>query len=318
MLPLAQQDSPNMPSNDYPLTLNTGRIRDHWHTMTRSGKSPSLSAHIAEPFLEIHPTDARVADIDPADLVRVNSPHGDVILRAVVTDRVQQGNLFAPIHWTSIWASKGRIDTLVPQHTDPYSGQPELKRSQVSITKFKQDCFGFAVSVNKPNMNTDDWAQAQTKTGWRVEFSCDQTPDDFETFARQMLGQPNAQSICYSDQKRGLNRIAFVVDGVVVGAVFTASTPVQLSRQFVVDAFDQTTDETILAGVAGANGIDPGPTVCSCFNVGVNTLIQSIETGDAVTIEDIGTLLQAGTNCGSCRPELANLLHKTRPKIAAE
>jgi assimilatory nitrate reductase catalytic subunit len=318
MLPLALQESPNKPSTDYPLTLNTGRIRDHWHTMTRSGKSPSLSAHIAEPFLEIHPIDAKTANIKPADLVLVNSPHGEVVLRAVVTDRVQMGNLFAPIHWTSIWASKGRVDTLIPEHTDPLSGQPELKRTQVKVKKFTQECFGFAISVNKPNMNSHYWAQAQTKTGWRVEFSRDKAPDEFETFARQLLGQPTAEAVCYTDKKRDQNRIAFVVDGVVVGAVFSARRPVQLSRQFVVDAFDQITDETILAGVAGANGIDPGPTVCSCFNVGVNTLIQSIETGDAVTIEDIGTLLQAGTNCGSCRPELANLLHKTRPKIAAE
>ncbi|WP_281285590.1 molybdopterin dinucleotide binding domain-containing protein, partial [Mesorhizobium norvegicum] len=74
-------------SPDYPLILNTGRIRDHWHTMTRTGKSPRLSQHIAEPFVEIHPADAQHFGIGDADIARVSSPRGDVLVRALVTAR---------------------------------------------------------------------------------------------------------------------------------------------------------------------------------------------------------------------------------------
>ncbi len=318
MVPIASKDSVNVTSADYPLTLNTGRVRDHWHTMTRSAKSQKLSAHIAEPYLEIHPSDAAALEIEAATLVHVDSPHGSATLRALITKRVQKGQVFAPIHWTSLWAADGRIDTLVPSVCDPFSGQPELKRAAVRVSPFGASCYGFAVSTAEPTPTSQYWAKAETKGGWRMELACAATPLDFEAFARDQLNEPDAQAVVYSDAKRGQSRVAFVKEGVVVAAMFMAPTPVQLSRQSVVDQFDATADPTILAGVSGAQGMDPGPTICSCFNVGVNTLVEAIETGEAVTLDQLGGVLQAGTNCGSCRPELANLLTLHSSKIAAQ
>lgn len=318
MLPIAASNSPNVTSETYKLVLNTGRIRNHWHTMTRSAKSVSLSEHVAEPFLEIHPKDASSLGIETADLVAMTSPHGDVVLRALVTDRIQCGQVFAPIHWTSIWASKARVDTLIPSFTDPASGQPEFKRTPVNVKKLDLSCYGFAIGLNEPKSDTDYWAKAQTKTGWRVEFAAAEMPLDFEQFARAQLDQLGADSVTYADENRGQKRIAFVKNGVVVGAMFVAPTPVQLSRQFVVDCFDSVADSSILAGVSGAAGIDAGPTVCACFNVGVNTLIDAIQSGRVSTTDQISSILLAGSNCGSCRPELANLLNRHQPKIAAE
>ncbi|RVC22148.1 nitrate reductase, partial [Mesorhizobium sp. M7A.F.Ca.AU.002.02.1.1] len=129
-------------SPDYPLILNTGRIRDHWHTMTRTGKSPRLSQHIAEPFVEIHPADAQRFGIGDADIARVSSPRGDVLVRALVTARQRQGSLFAPMHWTDQFSAKGRLDTLTAPLTDPISGQPALKHVAVRIEKFAAKAFG--------------------------------------------------------------------------------------------------------------------------------------------------------------------------------
>jgi assimilatory nitrate reductase catalytic subunit len=78
-------------TEDFPLILNTGRVRDQWHTMTRTGKSPRLSQHLALPFCEIHPTDAARLRVEPADLVTIATPHGEVILRALVSPRQAKG-----------------------------------------------------------------------------------------------------------------------------------------------------------------------------------------------------------------------------------
>jgi assimilatory nitrate reductase catalytic subunit len=85
-------------TDDFPLILNTGRVRDHWHTMTRTGKSPRLSQHLAEPFCEIHPSDAARLRVEPADLVTIATPHGEVVVRALVSPRQAKGSVFAPMH----------------------------------------------------------------------------------------------------------------------------------------------------------------------------------------------------------------------------
>jgi assimilatory nitrate reductase catalytic subunit len=106
------------------LTLNTGRVRDHWHTMTRSGKSQRLSQHIAEPYVELHPQDAASHDIRDADLVCVSTGLGAVLVRALISQRQTPGSIFIPMHWNDQFAAKARVDALVPSLTDPISGQP--------------------------------------------------------------------------------------------------------------------------------------------------------------------------------------------------
>lgn len=318
MLPISPRTSPNISDAQYPFVLNTGRVRDHWHTMTRSAKSPKLSAHMAEPFLEIHPDDAAKLGIGVAELVKVSSTLGTALLRALVTPRVQVGQVFAPIHWTSLWAAQARVDVLVPSECDPLSGQPELKRTAVKIAPYSVARYCFAVSKTNPTPTSVYWAKAQTAHGWRMEAATVGTPLDFEQYARAELNISDAKAVVYSDAKRGQDRVAFVKDGKLVAAMFMAAGPVQLSRQVVVDEFDQMNTASVLAGVSGTDTPDAGATICSCYNVGVNTLIAAIETGNAVSLDALGDLLQAGTNCGSCRPELANLLTAHRPQIAAQ
>src|SRR5262249_31913673 len=117
----------------FPLVLNTGRVRDHWHTMTRTGKSPRLSQHLAEPYAEIHPQDALRLGIGDADLVRVASSEGSILVRALISARQADGTVFVPMHWTDQFATRARVDELVPALTDPTSGQPASKHVAVRI-----------------------------------------------------------------------------------------------------------------------------------------------------------------------------------------
>ena len=319
MLPLAPRPSRNQTNRKYDLLLNTGRVRDHWHTMTRTAKAPKLNQHIVEPYVEIHPLDAAARGLCVADLVVIESPHGEMVARAKITDRTPRGVVFAPMHWTGQWASKGRVDAVVAAEVDPVSGQPELKRTAVCLRNFQPSWYGFAVSRTKPERETGYWAMARTAHGWRIEMAGTDTPDDWEVRARRLLNVRDAQAISYTDAGHGQTRIAFSEGGRLVAALFVGPEPVAASRGYLSEALsDRKMSPQILAGRAGADRPDPGAIVCSCFNVGINTIVAAIEKQHLTSVDAIGKALQAGTNCGSCRPELLGILQNKIAKVAAE
>src|SRR3954465_2850720 len=129
-----------------PLRLNTGRIRDQWHTMTRSGESPRLGQHLPEPFVEVHPDDALKFGVADGDFARVTTDYGQCTLRVVVSERQQRGMLFAPIHWSQDNPAGRRIGAMVAPFTDPFSGQPENKATPASIMPYDLVFSGFALS----------------------------------------------------------------------------------------------------------------------------------------------------------------------------
>ncbi len=287
--------------------LNTGRIRDQWHTMTRTGLAPSLNQHIAEPFLEIHPDDAAALGLAPAVLARVTSPQGTAILRVLVTDRVQRGQVFAPMHWTGKTAPTGRIDALVAPVTDPLSGQPESKASVVTIAAFAPAWYGFAVSGAPMVPKADYWARARHEGGWRCELAGLDMPASWEAYARALFDLPEATCLSVEDRIRGTYRLALMEGARALAALFIAPDPVTLARGHVAAQMGAD-GAALLAGRPAQGMLDPGPTICACLNVGRNTILHAIATGGLRTVDQIGAALQAGTSCGSCRPELATLL----------
>ncbi|MBM9595820.1 molybdopterin-dependent oxidoreductase [Roseitranquillus sediminis] len=317
MVPVAHRAPAAAPSPAYPFRFNTGRIRDQWHTMTRTGKSPRLSQHLAEPFLEVHPDDARRIGVRPAHLVRVKSPQGSAILRALVTPRVRRGEVFAPIHWTSETASQARVDALVAPVVDPVSGQPELKAAVVSVAPFPAAWYGFAVSATELSPATAYWARARTATGWRAELAAKTVPDCWESFARDLFATSRGDVTSVLDRGRGLARVALTEGGRLVAALFAAPEPVAVSREHLA-ALLGGDGRAALAGRPGDDVPDPGATLCACINVGANAILAAIETQGLMSVEAVGAALQAGTNCGSCRPEIAALIASARRKEAAE
>ena len=129
-----------------PLRLNTGRIRDQWHTMTRTGMSQRLGAHLPEPFVEVHPDDAARRGLADGSFARVTTDHGQCTLKVVVSARQQRGMLFAPIHWSEANASAARVGALVAPIIDPFSGQPEAKATPASILPYEYVFRGFVLS----------------------------------------------------------------------------------------------------------------------------------------------------------------------------
>ena len=301
----------------YPFRLNTGRIRDQWHTMTRTAKAPRLNQHLGEPFLEIHPHDATALGIAPATLVRVTSPTGTCILRALVTDRVQPGQVFAPMHWTAETAPSGRIDALVPGIVDPLSGQPESKAAVVALAPYDAGWFGFAVSTGAMSPDCAYWARSRVEAGWRAELAGQEMAHDWEAEARRLFAMPDAHCQSIHDAASGTARIAFLDGDRLLAALFVGRAPVALSRDHLASQLGQIA-KAPLSGRPSADMPDPGAVVCACLNVGVNTIGAAIASGQATTVAQVGTCTGAGTNCGSCRPEIAVLLARAQRLEAAE
>ncbi|MDQ0457872.1 nitrate reductase [Rhizobium paknamense] len=335
----------------FPLVLNTGRVRDHWHTMTRTGKSARLSAHLAEPFVEIHPRDAAGLGIAEADLVQVESAHGGaVIVRALLTDRQKPGRLFIPMHWTGETAARARIDSLVPAVTDALSGQPALKHVPVKARRYQAAAYGFAIrafpgkvgtgfpsgnaqeqrarafpcfretlkrsSASKPDLKgLSYWALAKADGGYRAELAFDAAVD-WEDWAREAfaLGK-NAEMIGYHDAASGDARLAFFEENRLVAAVFVSRQPVAVSRDWASEqlAQDFSDRRARLSVIAGRPGAGAVDRgAIVCACFSVGVnQITDCLRKGCTTVEDVGRQLSAGTNCGSCRTEIRRLIDKT-------
>jgi assimilatory nitrate reductase catalytic subunit len=313
---IALQAPAPLPSDaDFPLRLNSGRVRDHWHTLTRSGRSARLSAHLAEPFVELHPDDAAARGIADAELVRVRSARGEVLLRALISDRQMAGAIFVPIHWTDQFAARARIDTLIAARLDPHSGQPAFKSGCAEVERLPVACYGFALLRERPStLDCSYWAIARCNGGWRLEFACRRLPSEPSHWARRLLGTPPAQPLlAYRDGAAGDQRFAWFDGERLAGLLLLAPQPVAVARSLLVDVFDQPfTDRKeryrIIAGRAAADRADPGALVCACFGVGVNPILAAARSGACLSVQQVGEQLQAGSNCGSCRAEIGALL----------
>lgn len=313
-------------NTEFPFTLNTGRIRDQWHTMTRTGKSARLSAHLAEPFAEIHPRDALDYDIRDADLVDLVSETGaHVIVRALLTDRQARGSIFVPMHWTGETAALGRIDALVPSRTDPVSGQPASKNVAIAARPYRAPVYGFVVCTNRPDQAALPfayWALARAEGGHRLELAGESPHEGWELWARAAFSLPaGADMVGYVDTVGGGTRLAFFDGQQLLAALFLSDRPVAVSRQWAISQLtaehpDRSARSRVIAGRPAAGQIDKGAIVCSCFSVGINEIAASIRSGCG-TVEAVGQAVNAGTNCGSCRAEIRRIIDAQRP-IAAE
>lgn len=124
-----------LPDDDYPFVLNTGRVQHQWHTLTKTGKIAKLGKLDPGPFVEINPEDAVRYSISDGGAVEITSRRGRAVLPAVVTDRVMPGNCFAPFHWNDLFGDDRAINAVTNDAVDSASLQPELKVCAVALTK---------------------------------------------------------------------------------------------------------------------------------------------------------------------------------------
>ncbi len=298
--PVAKSDSV------YPFRLNTGRYRDQWHTMTRTGLSPVLSQHRREPLLEVHPSDAAEHGLSDGGLARVTTMQGDVIYRVQFSEGQRRGELFVPMHWTDAMAGAGRSNRLPDQGTDPVSGQPGFKNSAAALAAVEPEWRAFLVTVQTPQIEgLLYWTRARIKGGWLYELAGDDTIN-----ADVLL--PDGDKLEAVDIARGMRRIAVRGgDGKLAAALCVTRSGQLPSRDWISGqlASDEASAVELLAGRPSTPQPDRGPIVCVCHGIGEWEIAAAAQAG-ADTVEAIGAANCAGTNCGSCRPAIARIIEQ--------
>lgn len=138
-LPSTIENTSVQPNGDYPLILTTGRVRDQWHTMTKTGKVSRLKTHYPTPVLEINPVDAFLNKIKDGNISEIKSANGVVRVRAKITDTIKKGVVFLPMHWgKQLQSNLNRANNLTNTHVDPVSKEPDFKFTCVSVKKYKK------------------------------------------------------------------------------------------------------------------------------------------------------------------------------------
>jgi assimilatory nitrate reductase catalytic subunit len=311
---------PRAPANrvddEFPLILNTGRVRDHWHTMTRTGKSPKLANHIAEPYVDMHPQDALLSGVREGALARVATRWGSLVARLRLSGEMPRGNVFVPIHWNDQFASDGRVGALVNPVVDPISGEPEFKHTPVRVEEFRVHWHGFVLSRNAlPMDGITWWTRITGKQFIRYELAGRGNVADWSARAHQALGvsDPESDWLEYEDRSAGSYRAAHVVNERIEACLFISPRPELPSRAWLSGLFEKPVLEEVdriglLVGEPMIKQADTGPTVCSCFGIGRNVIVDAIRAQNLKSAAQVTACLKAGGNCGSCVPELKKLV----------
>jgi assimilatory nitrate reductase catalytic subunit len=322
-------DPVHQSNTEYPLILNTGRIRDQWHTMTRTGLSANLSTHKAEPFCEIHPNDALKYGLKEGELVEIKSAWGNCVLRTVLSDNIRRGQIFAPIHWNDQFASDARIGKVVNPVVDAISGEPEFKHTPVLIQPFYtqwQGVFyvreGYEHIVKNSIENTVWWTKIQTAKAVRYELADRRRFTQTTQHLKQLLPfeDESFEWLNLEDQTAHISHSVVLKEGRLIASLYIAPKALLPDRDWVASLFKRDRlsamhRKALLAGQAMSMGNSEGPLVCSCFKVGKNRIIQTIKENNINHEKQVTACLKAGGNCGSCLPEIRGLIKACQAEL---
>ena len=305
------------PAHQGGMILLTGRLRDQWHSMTRTGRVPRLMQHAPEPVLTLNPADAN--HLTEGALVRASSAWGEAVLRLVLDPAIPRGACFAPMHWTDQLAPRARINEAVTPATDPISGQPELKHTPVTLTPFEAGWHGFLLSRQPLGARLGDWcALAPAAPGVFRHEVAGSAAAPFAGLVQALgLGAP---SIELHAEASGEHRAAWLRDGELQAVLFLGPDHALPPREWLISLFAEArigsaARHALLAGIL-PDGPAPSPTLCACHGVSAATIRAAIEAGCS-DITAIGEATCAGAGCGSCKPEIAALLAQKPARVPA-
>ena len=317
-------------TDEYPLMLNTGRIRDQWHTMTRTGLSANLSAHRAEPYCEIHPLDALKYGVKDGELLEIKSHWGNCVLRTQVSNDIRRGQVFTPIHWSDQVASDARIGKLVNPVVDAISGEPEFKHTPVIIYPFYSHWQGvlyvrrgFENIVQRSIERTVWWTKILTSNAWRYELADRKKFPNTTESLKDILPfhDESFEWLTVEDNTAHISHSIVLKDNHVVACLYIAPPSMLPNPEWVASLFKRERlsamhRKALLAGQAMSITANEGPLVCSCFKVGKNRIINTIKEQNITHEKQITACLKAGGNCGSCLPEIRGLIKAYQAEIA--
>ncbi len=319
----------------HPLHLLTGRLRDQWHGMSRTGTVAQLFNHAEEPVIHINPDDMTRRSIKDGDIVKVSNRRGSLILPAKSSDEVQPSQTFIAMHWGSQFMHGLGVNALMPASFDAVSKQPELKHTAIKLEKlhlpWRMTVMRAIADLTmlekvRPLLTMFDFASCglfgrdTTNSAGMLVFRAahSQAPDlALIALIDELLSMGDSlPSLNYSDAKRGISKRILVeqhpqheqlmVTGVrLIGETLAADW---LKDVMTSGEFNAELRRWALAplSTAPSGSRSRGKIVCNCLDVAENDLIDNIALGaDLLTLQ---AKLKCGTQCGSCVPEIKRLV----------
>jgi len=305
----------------HPFRLITGRLRDQWHGMSRTGNVAQLCNHDEAPIAHMSPHDMHRRSVKDADLMRLSNRRGSLIIQVQASDDMKEGELFIPMHWGSRFMSGLGVNALTTSAFDSISKQPELKYASVNIEKIE---LGWHMTVMKTSTDHSilekmrnfiskfDYATCNLygrNKGVIVFRAFNQLKpdsvfiDDIDSLLGMSLGAP---LITYEDKAHDISKRVLVENKNVTGVRLVGETlATQWLREVMVNG--NFTDELRRWALAPlkeppVGGVGRGKIVCVCLDVSEKEIIETLEAG--ADLETLKNKLKCGTECGSCIPEL--------------
>jgi assimilatory nitrate reductase catalytic subunit len=305
----------------FPLALNTGRVRDQWHTMTRTGQAPELFQQTPEPFVDVHPEDAAAAGIVDGALTRVITPTGIALAPARLTDAQRRGEIFMPMHWSDAFAPSGRANQLVAAELDARSGQPEFKHSPARIKAYGETWSGFFLSRrawSSPPGQDLVWRRTPMAFCQLHRFAGRGDRDERLALQKALRRKAPGDMIGFEDAAALTLREAHLSGGALDRVLFMAApgglpSPDWLAGLFGEPVLSPEARQALLLGRRPGAQVDEGPALCVCAGVSEARIRAQVDRG-ARDEEDVGRATGAGLGCGSCRPEIRRLIRQVQTR----
>lgn len=318
----------------FPIRLTTGRLRDQWHCMSRTGKVAQLYGHVDEPRIDLNPDDMARRDLADGELLRVSSRRGNIVLKAYPSPEVASGQAFISMHWGRNVLNSSGANELTISTFDPFSKQPELKHAAIRVEKANlvhravllrtetdnDQAAGRALELSAaaaPLLKQFDYAAiylaGRDHPAVVLKLAhAEPIPKEWLVALDELFGLKPEECLTYEDPRRHIGKKALVQDGQLTAIRLTGETAaapwlqdVLLERQPVAELRRWLLAPLAQAPVATASR---GRVVCNCLNVSESEIQAEIKAGADLSL--LQSKLKCGTQCGSCVPEIKRMLEK--------
>lgn len=332
-LPLA-----DMPSLDYPLSLLSGRMRDQWHGMSRTGTVPRLFNLEDEPLLFMHPRDLASRGLVSGDIAKMHNGRGSISLRVQESPSLFPGRVWLPMHWGNQFMNGAGANALTPDATDPYSKQPELKHAAVQVRKLD---LPYPIAVVRACANREEAlvllekartllaSQAHSTVGlygrkvplvvWRSAAAEAVSPECIAEIDA-LFGLDDVDNVIrYNDPSRAVHKLAAMQNGKVCGVRLAgeALAVEWLRRALSEGELSNELSRFALApsAKAPARAGQVRKIVCKCADISEDQILAEIQKG--ADMDALQATLKCGTFCGGCIPEIRKLFNRSSTQNSA-
>jgi len=284
--------------------LNTGRLRDQWHTMTRTGHLPRLMETEPLPKVYVNHKTILNSGFTEGALIRINSLQGSVMTLLGRDDGLRDGEAFMPMHWSDDFSSCSGVNRLVAPVTDAVSGQPQFKQTEVVAEAVDVKWHGLWVGQHKPDLEVSWWARRPLDAG-----ECRRLTDENRT-AEQVWFQLAQQGRWLRLPLKGGWLAVKLNQGRIIGLLLVGTTHQQVNIDLLAGLLGLPMNSTALSTTLEQALAGDSRMICSCFRVSEKQIVDAIGEQGISELSGLQSLLRCGTNCGTCVVELKKLLHK--------